>query len=73
MKQRLDTQAFLTTAPFQKLFIIGKKDTVLEYQDLQNEAQQTQSDSVVLDQGHMSHIENKTEVIAVLTSFLKKC
>jgi len=73
MKQRLDTQAFLTTAPFQKLFIIGKKDTVLEYQDLQNEAQQTQSDLAVLDQGHMSHIENKTEVIAVLMRFLKKC
>ena len=73
MKQRLDCQAFLTAAPFQKLFIIGEKDTVLEYQDLKKEAQQTQSDSAVLDQGHMSHIENKTEVIAVLTRFLKKC
>ncbi|GGG92172.1 alpha/beta hydrolase [Polaribacter pacificus] len=69
---RPDAQEFLKNQDFQKLYIIGKKDTVLNVQELQKEAAHTQSEVVLLDQGHMSHIENKAEVIKALKAFLKK-
>jgi pimeloyl-ACP methyl ester carboxylesterase len=57
---------------FNKLFIIGKKDPVLLAEKSILEAQQTNSEFVVLNGGHMSHIENRDELIAVLKGFLSK-
>ncbi|MDG1994246.1 MAG: alpha/beta hydrolase [Polaribacter sp.] len=58
---------------FKKLFIIGKKDPVLKAQELIEEAKETNSESVIFEEGHMSHIENKAELIAVLQEFVKGC
>ena len=63
----------LINSDFKKLLIIGKKDPVLNYQELEEEAKETGSDSVTFEEGHMSHIENKTELISALKSFIKKC
>ena len=58
---------------FKKLIIIGKKDPVLDYKISINEAESTNSDYVVFPDGHMSHIENKGQLIDVLKKFLKSC
>ena len=58
---------------FKKLFIIGEKDPVLKSQELIEEAKETNSESVVFEEGHMSHIENKTALITTLKKFVKTC
>lgn len=70
MKIRTNRSAVLKNNNFKKLFIIGKKDPVLNYQKLIEEAKETNSEAVVFDEGHMSHIENKTELIIALQKFV---
>jgi pimeloyl-ACP methyl ester carboxylesterase len=63
----------LTNNNFKKLLIIGRKDPVLDFETSLNEAKKTNSEVVVFPDGHMSHIENKVELISVLKSFIKSC
>lgn len=71
MKIRENYTPFLTEANFKKLFIIGEKDPVIPSKSLIAEAKETNAAMVVLSGGHMSYIENKTELIAVLKAFIK--
>ncbi|WP_405610307.1 alpha/beta fold hydrolase [Polaribacter sp. Asnod1-A03] len=73
MKNRPDSTFFLKNSTFKKLLIIGEKDPVLNYQNSIKEAKETNSDFVVLPCGHMTHIENKDELITILKDFVKKC
>jgi len=57
---------------FKKLFILGKKDPVLPVNKGIKEAEETQSETVVLSGGHMSHIENSDELVRVLNIFIRQ-
>lgn len=63
----------LTLNTFKKLIIIGKKDPVLPSENSILEAKQTNAEFVVFNGGHMSHIENRTELISALKGFIKTC
>jgi pimeloyl-ACP methyl ester carboxylesterase len=71
MKLRPNSNAVLKNSHFKKLLIIGEKDPVLPVEASLDEAQKTNSEFVLFSGGHMSAIENKTELIAVLNEFMK--
>ena len=71
MKNRVNRSAVLTDNDFKKLIIIGEKDPVLDFDKSMGEAQNTNSEFVVFPDGHMSHIENKSELIITLKDFIK--
>ncbi len=54
------------------MFILGEKDPVLPVKKGIKEAEETQSETVVLSGGHMSHIENSDKLIKVLNTFIKR-
>ncbi|MFY0628930.1 MAG: alpha/beta hydrolase [Flavobacteriaceae bacterium] len=71
MRIRPNRMAVLQNNSFKKLIVIGKKDSVLNYERSLEEAEKTNSETVVFDDGHMSHIENKNELIDALKTFVK--
>lgn len=71
MRIRPDRTAVLQKATYPKLFVIGKKDPVLSYKKSLEEVESTNSEMVVFNDGHMSHIENKKALIIALQSFVK--
>ncbi|NOQ92477.1 MAG: alpha/beta fold hydrolase [Flavobacteriaceae bacterium] len=71
MKIREDRTSILNSSDFPILMIISKLDPALAYQDL---IDQTKNTSVLIQEfpdGHMSHIENKNELINTLVEFVK--
>jgi len=71
MKIREDRTFILNSSDFPILMIISKLDPALAYQDL---IDQTKNTSVLIKEfpdGHMSHIENKNELIDTLIQFVK--
>jgi len=73
MKVRFDREALLHFSPYPKMMILGKKDPVLNYEDLVDQVKGTSVQKIELPDGHMSHIENQQEVIVALQEFIKKC
>jgi pimeloyl-ACP methyl ester carboxylesterase len=73
MRIRSNTNSVLLENNFKKLIVVGKKDPVLDVEISKTEAKQTNSEFVMLTGGHMSHIENKDELIAILKEFIKSC
>lgn len=71
MKIRPNRNIVLLGNNFKKLFVIGEKDPVLNYNSLVDEAKKTTSEFVILNGGHMSYIENSLEIINALKKFLK--
>ena len=71
MKIRKDSQAILQSKLFNKLFIIGKKDPLLNYNSLLLQIKNTNTQVLELSHGHMSHIENHNELIYGLVNFIK--
>ncbi|MFK7832454.1 MAG: alpha/beta fold hydrolase [Winogradskyella sp.] len=55
-----------------KLIIIGKKDSVVDGNKLIKEIEHTGIDYVEFSEGHMSHIENKSELTYKLIHFIEK-
>lgn len=56
----------------QKVFyVIGQYDPVLEADDIVEEAKSIDAGYVVLSRGHMSHVENKEELIDSLLTFVR--
>ena len=51
-------------------YVIGKFDPVLEADDIVEEAKSMQAEYVVLSRGHMSHVENKEELVDSLRNFV---
>ena len=72
MKIRNDREALLHFTPFKKMLIAGKKDPVLYYDTLVEQTQNTEVKLVTLPDGHMSHIENKDELLLNLMYFIEK-
>lgn len=71
MKIRPDREVLLHFTPFSKMMILGKKDPVLNLDDLLEQVSGTETIVVQLSEGHMSHIENKQETIDALLEFIK--
>lgn len=71
MKIREDREVLLHFSPYKKMMIIGKHDPILSYEEL---IDQTKNSEVIIDifpDGHMSHIENKEELMYALQVFVK--
>lgn len=72
MKIRKDREVLLHFAYYPKMLILGKKDTVLNFEESIEQIQNTNVQLIAFPDGHMSHIENKAELLNVLLTFLKK-
>lgn len=66
MKTRNDREVLLHFSPYKKVLIIGEKDPVLDYDSLIDQVQNSGTQLVEFNDGHMSHIENKDALISVL-------
>lgn len=53
-----------------KLIIIGEKDSVINGKNIIQKIAETDIDYVQFSEGHMSHIENKTELQSALLAFI---
>jgi pimeloyl-ACP methyl ester carboxylesterase len=72
MKIRKDRELILHFAKYPILLILGKQDPVLNYDENKSQIENTEVKLLTLPDGHMSHIENKEELMSVLLVFLKK-
>ncbi len=72
MRIRKDRTAFFKEASFKKLLIIGKKDSVLNYESLIEDTRNTDIEVIEFSDGHMSHIENKEEFTYNILQFIEK-
>lgn len=71
MKIRKDREVLLHFAPFPMLLILGTQDPVLPFETTKDQVEQSQTQLVHFDGGHMSHLENQEELTAALTAFIK--
>lgn len=69
MQLRENKEATIQTID-KRLIIVGKKDTVLNYQSVIEEAARTKTPFIELPNGHMSYIEDKEILIEVLKRFI---
>lgn len=72
MKIRMDREVLLHLTPYPKMLILGKKDPVLNYEENLEQIEETAIQLVTFPDGHMSHIENETELTKILLDFFKK-
>lgn len=72
MKIRKDRAFLLHATTYPKLLILGKKDQVLNYDATLEQIKDTEVQLVSLPDGHMSSIENQTELLTILKDFFKK-
>ncbi|AWG21054.1 alpha/beta hydrolase [Flavobacterium faecale] len=71
MKTRVDREVLLHLTPYPKMLILGEKDPVLPYAETLKQIEETNVQLVTFPDGHMSYIENRTELTAVLLKFFK--
>jgi pimeloyl-ACP methyl ester carboxylesterase len=71
MKIRKDREVLLHLTPYPKLLILGEKDPVLNLVETKEQIENTTVELVTFPDGHMSTIENKKEVLKVLSRFFK--
>ena len=72
MKIRKDREVILHFATYPILLLLGKQDPVLIYEENSTQIENTTVKLHTLNDGHMSHIENRDELMDVLLDFLKK-
>jgi pimeloyl-ACP methyl ester carboxylesterase len=72
MKIRKDREFLLHTTTYPKLLILGKKDPVLNYEENLEQIKNTDVELVTFPDGHMSSIENQTDLLTVLADFFKR-
>ena len=72
MKIRVDRTKILENLNCKKLIIAGKNDPILSKTDLQHLETLNGINIVILDGGHMSHIENKEEFLQEIMRFNEK-
>ena len=73
MKNRNDYTPIYKSSNFPIQLIIGKQDPALEYGSLVNQTKNTNVQVVEFPDGHMSHFENKNELLLAFHDFIKKC
>lgn len=71
MKIRKDFSVFFAEASFKKQILLGEKDTLLERDFILAYAEKNNIDIAVFSEGHMSHIENKTEFLKKTMHFIE--
>ena len=74
MKLRKDrSKLFCTRQPYHKLWIVGKKDPLIDLEIIRDLAANCKgTDYIELGEGHMSYVENKDEMPAVIKRFLQR-
>ena len=72
MKIRKDREVILDFAPYPIQLVLAKKDGVLLYEENSDQIRDTHLQLSTFEDGHMSHIENQIELLAVLLGFLKR-
>ncbi len=70
MRLRDNKEAVLKSIE-KRLIVLGKKDPVLNYESIIDEAKRTNTSLAELPNGHMSHLEDKDETIKILKAFVK--
>jgi pimeloyl-ACP methyl ester carboxylesterase len=73
MKIRRDLSGLYHSLKVPVQMIIGKKDPALEYETLIDQTKNTNVVVVEFQDGHMSHFENKSELIKTLKIFINLC
>ena len=71
MKIRKDREFLLYLNSYPKMIVLGKQDPVLNYEENLGQLVNTSVKLVVFPDGHMSHIENQSELKLALLGFLK--
>ncbi|WP_299884091.1 alpha/beta hydrolase [uncultured Lacinutrix sp.] len=71
MKLREDSSSFFIEAPFKKMILLGEKDTVLDTKNILQFSNKNNIPIHVFTQGHMSHIENKSEFLKKIMYFIE--
>ena len=71
MKIRKDREMLLRFAPYPILLVLGRKDSILNYEENIDQVENTAVQLVSFPGGHMSHIENREALQKVLMAFLK--
>jgi len=71
MKIRKDREELVRKNLFPILLILGKKDPVLNYEESLSQIEDTTAELVSFEDGHMSQIENKEALKAVLLDFFE--
>ena len=72
MKIRKDREVILHFATYPILLVLGKEDPVLNYDENVTQIENTTVKLHTFNDGHMSTIENKEELMLILLEFLKK-
>ena len=72
MKERPDRTSVLQHLSAKKLFILGKEDTLIPYQEMTVLGESIGMQSAVLEGGHLVYIENEAATIEVLRNFMKQ-
>ena len=72
MRLREDASVFFIEASFKKIVLLGQKDTILNVDEMLKFSKKHQIETHVFSEGHMSHIENKEEIIQQLMCFVEK-
>jgi len=72
MSIRLDREIILKFAPYPVLYIIGKKDNILPYEELISQAELPENGNYILlkNVGHMGFIEDKKECYLAIKKFV---
>ncbi len=70
MKIRKDRAFILQTLKIPALLILSKKDPVLDYEENIKQIENTQIQLATFADGHMSHVENRAELLVVLLGFI---
>jgi pimeloyl-ACP methyl ester carboxylesterase len=73
LKIRKDTTNLYNTLKIPIQMIIGRKDPALDYESLIEETKNTNVHVVEFPDGHMSHFENKHELLNALKLFINLC
>lgn len=72
MKTRKDRSELFKRIPVPKMLIIGEQDPALELESLLPQGQYPGVSTVRFKDGHMSHIENRSELLTSFRGFLKE-
>lgn len=63
MKIRDNREALLHFGPYKKMLVLGKHDPVFDYKTLLSQTENTNVETVLFPDGHMSFIENSKELL----------
>lgn len=72
MKQRPDREVLLHFAPYPILFVGGKHDPVIALEDIEEQMKGHRVTPLLLENGHMSYLEDFDPLLVGMKSFLKQ-